>query len=235
MRSRSIARPRESSLTRCTANRSRNCKFDSKVLQPRTGRRLRRTRGGRARRSRFRVNHAERPRADPVHIWLDGISKGSLPHPRQPGEQLRSSGPEHGPRPRPGRLLMVTAVPRHGTDGNDLRVDVPGCPPRPDVADALRPGAIPMAEGDQRLQGDHHRRTELLARSLFRCAERQRDRRTWTYPQYSDCIAAPSRSALTRSRGSNRSTAPLGFDLNALTPCYGMAETTLYVAGKRSR
>lgn len=26
--------------------------------------------------------------------------------------------------------------------------------------------------------------------------------------------------------------APLGFDLNALIPCYGMAETTLYVAGK---
>ncbi len=29
-------------------------------------------------------------------------------------------------------------------------------------------------------------------------------------------------------------TAPLGFDPNALIPCYGMAETTLYVAGKRS-
>ena len=61
------------------------------ILQPRTGGRLRRAWGGEGRRRRSRVERTERPRADPVHIWLDGISKRGLPHPRQPGEQLRSS------------------------------------------------------------------------------------------------------------------------------------------------
>ena len=90
----------------------------------------------------------------------------------------------------------------------------------------------PMAGGDHRLQGDDHRGTELLARPVFRCAETTTRPRTWICPQCSDCTAAPSRSAPTRSRGSNRSMAPLGFDLNALIPCYGMAEATLYVSGK---
>ena len=70
-----------------------------------------------------------------------------------------------------------------------------------------------MVEGDQRLPGVDHRRAELLARPVFRCAEQTTRSRTWICRECSDCIAAPSRSAPTRSSGSNRSSAPLGFDL----------------------
>jgi acyl-CoA synthetase (AMP-forming)/AMP-acid ligase II len=45
------------------------------------------------------------------------------------------------------------------------------------------------------------------------------------------CGAEPI-SAETLTRFEDR-TAPLGFDMNAMIPCYGMAEATLFVAGKR--
>ena len=175
---------------------------------------------------------ARRPRADPVHIRLDGISERGLPHPRQPGEQLRGSGPQHGRRPGPGRLLMVAALSRHGTDGNDHHVDVPGCAAGPDVADALRsdPRRWLKAITDYRVTITVGPNFSLDMCSDVLAGGDNTDLDLSTVKRLY-CGAEPI-SADTLARF-EQAAAPLGFDLDALIPCYGMAEATLFVSGKR--
>ena len=48
-----------------------------------------------------------------------GDPKGIVISPRQPRQQLPHPRGEHGPRARPGRVLVAAALPRHGSDGHD--------------------------------------------------------------------------------------------------------------------